>query len=96
MRVVLTSAAQAELSAAVDWYEAHAPGMASRFLNEFDDLLERLAANPRQCPVVHRDLRRAGFRHFPYGLFFRLQTDAVVVIACFHAKRDPAQWRRRT
>jgi plasmid stabilization system protein ParE len=96
MRIVLTSAAEAELSAAVDWYQAHAPAIVSRFVNEFDDLLGRIGASPRQFPVVYGDIRRAGFRHFPYGLFFHLEEEMAIVVACFHAKRDPDQWRRRT
>lgn len=96
MPVVLTSAAEAELSAAVDWYQAHAPAMVARFLDEFAGLLERLGANPRQFPVVYGDIRRASFRRFPYCLFFHLQAEVSIVIACFHAKRDPVQWRQRT
>jgi plasmid stabilization system protein ParE len=57
--------------------------------------VQRLAANPELCPVVFRDVRRARLRWFPYGLFFRIRPDALVVVACFHARRDPQQWRRR-
>ena len=95
MRVLLTSAAEADLTAALDWYAARVPGIAPRFLDEFEVLLRRLADNPRQFPIARGDTRRAGFRHFPYGLFFRLTDHEVQVFACLHASRAPRHWQRR-
>ena len=40
-------------------------------------------------------IRRARLRRFPHGLFFRVLDDALYVIACFHASRDPLIWRGR-
>jgi hypothetical protein len=42
-----------------------------------------------QFPVVYRGRRRAGVRRFPYGIIFEVQEDRVLVIACFHGKRNP-------
>ncbi|WP_249138365.1 type II toxin-antitoxin system RelE/ParE family toxin [Phenylobacterium montanum] len=95
MRVRFTSAAEAELAEAVDWFGRRSPAAAKRFLDEFDALTERLAANPRQFPIVEQDARRAGFRHFPYALIFAIRSGEVRVFACFDARRDPVRWRRR-
>jgi toxin ParE1/3/4 len=55
-----------------------------------------LSANPRQFPVVHKNIRRALLRRFPYALMFVIDDDATLtVIACFHGSRDPAHWQRR-
>jgi len=59
-------------------------------------LIERMSANPRQFPVVFKDVRRALLRRFPYSLFFVMEGETLLVIACFHASRDPAQWQKRT
>jgi toxin ParE1/3/4 len=90
MQVVLTSAAQA-----LDWYEAQAPGITRRFIDELETLVGRLAANPGLFPRIRGETSRAGFRRFPYGLFFQIHDGTVVVIACFHASRDPTHWQRR-
>ena len=95
MRVVLTSATEADLAAVLDWYDAEAPGVGLLFLDEFDALLRRLAANPQQFLRVRGDVRRAGFRRFPYGLHFRVRHDVVEVIACLHASRAPLSWQAR-
>ncbi|MGQ9365810.1 type II toxin-antitoxin system RelE/ParE family toxin [Azospirillum sp. A39] len=94
MRARLTAAAKSDIAEA-EWYDAQAPGLGAHFLDEFPALALRLAENPRQFPAVRESIRRAGFRHFPYGLFFRIQGNAVDVFACFHASRDPTGWHRR-
>ncbi len=95
MRVALTSMAEAEVAAAIDWYEAEAPGTGIRFLDEFDALLRRVANNPAQFPRLRGDVRRAGFPRFPYGLLFRTRHDVVEVFACFHVSRDRRSWQTR-
>jgi plasmid stabilization system protein ParE len=94
--VVFTEAARAELIEAQDWYEGEASGTGRRFRQALDVLVERLSANPRQFPVVFKNVRRALLRRFPYSLFFVLDEQTLLVIACFHASRDPLQWQRRT
>ena len=73
-----------------DWYAARNAELADRFV------VARIAAAPQQFPVVHRDVRRARCRRFPYALFFRLVDATLQVIACFHGKRDLRQWQRRS
>jgi hypothetical protein len=34
-------------------------------------------------------------KRFPYGLFYVREGDLITVLACFHAKRDPAIWKER-
>jgi plasmid stabilization system protein ParE len=95
MRVTLTAAAAADLADALNWYDTQAPGIGRHFLREFKILADRLALNPRQFPILRGEIHRAGFRRFPYGLFFRLRDDEIQVFACFHASRDPVNWQRR-
>lgn len=95
MRVVLTSEAERELVAVLDWYAAQAPNLVRRFVDEYDRLVQRLAENPLQFPAARGTIRPAGFNRFPYGLFFRVRFDVVEVIGCLHGSRDPRHWRRR-
>jgi hypothetical protein len=34
-------------------------------------------------------------RRFPYSLLFLVEDDVLIVIACFHASRDPSRWQKR-
>ena len=93
--VIFISAARAELIDAQDWYEAEAGGLGRRFRAEIDRTVRRLAATPRQFPVLFKHVRRARVEKFPYALFFLIADDALLVIACFHGSRDPRQWQTR-
>jgi plasmid stabilization system protein ParE len=87
--VISTQAARAELIEAQDWYEGEATGLGRRFRQAVDALIERMTDNPRQFPVVLKNVRRALLRRFPYSLFFVVEDDVLIVIACFHASRNP-------
>ena len=76
--------------------EGEATGLGRRFREAIDALTERMSTNPLQFPIVFKNVRRALLRRFPYSLFFVVEGDTLLVIACFHASRDPAQWQERT
>ena len=95
--VRFTQAARSELIDAQDWYEREAHGLGRRFLRAVDQVAERISANPLQFSVVYKNVRRALLRRFPYSLLYIIEddTNTVLVIACFHASRDPSHWQRR-
>ncbi len=95
MHIRLTSPAHAELAAALEWYANIEPRLAVRFLDEYEALIEQMRDNPWQFQAVHNSIRRAGFRHFPYGLIYRVHPAEVEILACFHGRRDPRRWQDR-
>ena len=84
--------AHADLKQAISWYEAIRPDLALRFAIAVDQTVDAISRNPLQFAVVYKSRRRAGVRRFPYGIFFEVDEQRIVVIACFHAKRNPLQW----
>ncbi len=93
--VIFTQAARGELIEAQDWYEREATGLGRRFRQAIDALMDRMSDNPREFPIVFKNIRRALLQRFPYSLFFVVDDDALIVIACFHASRDPSHWQKR-
>ena len=95
MEVIFTPAAQDELADAQDWYEIRQAGLGTIFREQDGTTVVRLRENPYQFPMVFRNVHRARLRKFSYALFFWIETDTIVVIACFHGSRDPKRWERR-
>jgi len=93
--VVWIPDANQDLLAARAWYANIHPELAERFALAVEATVEALAQRPLQFPMVHRSIRRAGVRRFPYGLFFEVQENRIVVTACFHGRRDPTRWQAR-
>jgi len=87
--------ANADLREAYAWYAAIRPELGERFALAVASVVEAIAANPLQFPVVYRGRRRAGVRRFPYAIFFEVQEHLIVVMACFHGRRDPKRWQSR-
>ena len=85
-----------ELREAEAWYEERAPGLGKRIVQAVDKVIDDIARNPLRFRVVHRDVRRALARPFPYGIFFRDMGEFSRVIAIVHLHRHPGIWRRRT
>jgi plasmid stabilization system protein ParE len=94
--VIFTQPARTELIDAQDWYENEAPGLGPHFRVAVEAVIHRMSTNPRQFPVIHKNVRRALLRRFPYALMFVIDADeSLTVIACFHGSRDPAHWQKR-
>jgi len=93
--LILRPEAEAELTEAFKWYEARASGLGLEFVRSVDSLLNSICRDPLSYPIVHKTIRRALTRKFPYEIFFVLETDTVIILAVFHAKRNPKRWQER-
>lgn len=94
--LIIRSVAEAELAEAFDWYEKRVPGLGSDFLLFVDAVLNAITRNPQQYPIVHKTIRRALTRRFPYEILFVVEDKRIIVLAVFHAKRDPKNWQDRS
>jgi plasmid stabilization system protein ParE len=93
--VVFRRAAQREYADAALWYEERRAGLGAEFASEVERAIEAIARNPARFPIIHRDVRCIRARRFPYSVFFRIETTRVVILAVFHARRNPLTWQGR-
>jgi plasmid stabilization system protein ParE len=91
MSLELTVRPEAEADAleAFRWYNEQVPGLGQEFLGELDRVMASIQANPQIHGKVHREMRRALVRRFPYGVFYSVTSDRIVVVAILHTARDP-------
>jgi plasmid stabilization system protein ParE len=94
--ILVRPAAAADIEDAFLWYEAQRPRLGDDFRVELQAAFERVAGDPALYQVVHRNTRRALLRRFPYGVFYRVYPEVIVVVAVMHGRRDPRRWRSRT
>ena len=95
MNLVIRPEAEAEIVAAYDYYETVAKGLGATFLLAVEACLDGIQHSPEMYAVLHKDIRRGLLRRFPYGIFYLAEQEQIVILACFHARRDPKQWQRR-
>ncbi len=96
MPIVVRPAAAADIEDGFQWYERQRPGLGDEFLAAVRSTFNSISAQPALYPVIYRDTRRALLHRFPYGIFYRVYGDVIVVVACMHARREPRRWRSRT
>ena len=94
-RIAIQPEAEKEITTAVRWYAAHAPGLGREFREELRACLNRIREHPQAYQVVRGEARRAPLHRFPYSVIYLLDEGTIVVLACFHASRDPGEWERR-
>ena len=92
--LIIRPIAEAEMRVAYDWYEERVPGLGSDFLLNLDAAFQRILRSPEQFPVVHKNLRRALTRRFPYQVFFITEEHRIIILAVLHASRHPSGWMK--
>ncbi len=78
-----------DVVAGYQWYESKAAGLGEEFLRLFYASSSDIPRNPLIYRAVYRDFRRRLLRRFPYAIYFRLESDCVVIAGVFHCARAP-------
>jgi plasmid stabilization system protein ParE len=94
--LVIRPQAEAELAEAGDWYDRERPGLGPVFVLAVSRTLAAVQQNPLQYQIVWRQYRRARVAKFPYSLIYRVSDRDITVVSCFHGRRNPTVWQRRS
>lgn len=92
---MIGTAAKNDLAQAIDWYAEHSPGLEQRFVFDFEQLFQQLETFPESHPIVHRDVRRAHLKSFPYAVLYYQRPNGWFMLGVIHQARDPNVWKHR-
>lgn len=93
--VRLRPEAEQDVAEAALWYEANEPGLGAQFVDQVQAAINTIAEQPNAFTTVHKSIRRALVRRFPFGVFYQVDNDGVLVIAVLHGSRHPRAWKER-
>ena len=85
-----------DIKIAYDWYESQRLGLGEDFLLTLEESYSKIARTPKHYQIIYKSVRRKLVRRFPYGIFFVLQEDKIVILAVMHTKRKPTEWETRS
>lgn len=94
MKARFTSAAERELQEAVEFYEAVENGLGARFLDEVEAAVSRVIAHPMAWAPMSARTRRCRTSRFPYGLFYQIRRDEILIVSVMDLRRDPKRWEQ--
>ena len=95
MIVEFVSAAELELSDAVDYFNEKRTGLGVKFAEDVNQAILRIIEYPNAWQYLGRHVRRCQLTRFEYSLVYRVVGDVATVYAVMHLKRRPRYWRKR-
>ena len=84
-----------DIKVAYDWYESQRVGLGEDFLLTLEESYAKIVRMPKLYQLIYETVRRKLVRRFPYGVFFTLRGDKIIVIAVLHTKSNPVTWNER-
>lgn len=96
MRVSFNPHARAELIDAARWYADEAgASKANEFKNEIQRSLTLAVSHPALASPAIENTRCLHVHRFPYAVIYRVEGDALRVLAIAHHSRRPRYWSGR-
>jgi hypothetical protein len=88
------STAELELKEAVEFYEAAREGLGAEFLTEVEATVSLIEAHPLAWTNLSPRTRRCRTHRFPYGLFYQVRSDEILIVSVMDLRRDPKRWEQ--
>ncbi len=88
-QIIIRPEAEVDLKDAFSWYEEQNPGLGLEFLRCIDACFDVILQSPTLFQTIYKNIRRALPHRFPYGIFYIVEENKVIVLAVLHAKRNP-------
>lgn len=95
-RARFVSAARLEFLAEVVYYNKAQTDLGARFASAVEEAAARALAFPMAGTPSPSGTRRVIVKEFPFSLFYRPETDGIVIFAISHHARRPGYWVGRT
>mgnify|MGYP000670750708 CR=1 FL=1 len=83
-----------DISSICRWYDAQQAGLRDQFLDELEEVLDRIKANPEGF-ARGEESHFAQLKRFPFLVYFKVRKTHIVIAAITHKSRDPEHWKRR-
>lgn len=94
-RILIRPEAEVDINQAYRWYEKQSQGLGEDFLQCLEEVFDKIKHHPRAYPTVYKEIKRLLMQRYPYGVFYLLNEQTIIVIALFHVRRNPKQWEIR-
>ncbi len=94
--LVIRKRAESQIAEAFAWYELQRIDLGNEYLLSIEAVLHLIEANPLIFQTRHKNIRVALAPRFPYGVFYFIHEEKIVVIAVLHLSRNPKLWKRNS
>lgn len=93
--LVFLLSADLDIQQAYEFYEECQPGRGALFMRHLDAAFGHFRAFPEIDPLFHGKYRRLLVPRFPYGIFYTVESNRIVVAGVMHLRQNPEAILRR-
>ena len=87
--------AQKDLKEIMIYYEDVNHLLAKKFLQETDECILRIQQYPEAFQKRIEDVHIVYLKTFPIGIFYKIYSTEIRIIAALHTSRNPEIWKKR-
>ena len=80
----------------MSYYADISPRLAESFIKAIESGIDDILAYPEAWQIVEEDVRRHLIRRFPFGIYYCVEGDLIMIYAVIHMSRQPDYWKSRT
>jgi len=91
----LHPAAVEEAVAAARWYRERSPRAAKRFVDELNQVINKILETPQRWPRTTNGTRKLNLPCFPFAVVYWETEDHIRILAVAHGRRRPGYWKNR-
>ena len=77
------------------YYNVVYPALAARFVTSIEEGINQILLFPEAWQPVEEDVRRHLVEHFPFGLYYTIEDNVILIHAVMHLSRKPGYWKSR-
>ena len=88
--------AEAELNAAIDYYEERQENLGMEFAQEVYAAIHGIIDFTEAWQQMTETTRRCLTNRFPFGIVYTVKEGEIVIVAVMHLNRKPDYWKKRT
>ncbi len=93
--LIIRPEAKADLLDTFHWYQEQRQGLGHNFKLCVEEVISKIQSNPHIHKTIFQNVRRSVTKRFPFGVFYTVENEKIIVLAVMHAQRDPLKWENK-
>lgn len=88
-KLIIKSKANTDLKIALDWYKLQNDELPKKLFIRMNETLNKIQENPFHFQKKYKEVRIAFTVKFPYGVYFSVENQTIIIHAILHNKQNP-------
>ena len=80
---------------AVSYYADISPRLAWSFVKAIEAGIDDIVRYPKAWQSLEEDIRRHLIKRFPFGIYYCIEANGILIYAIMHMSRHPDYWKSR-